>query len=638
MADSNDKNFVDTTIERKVKANAQKNYVERLTSLKESGVDSALCKGCLHFYMATQDGLHWPKCKLGYDVQVHLAEKQGRLKSLSPDEIQIYKFSRDPVRWAQLFLDYTPRWYQEELLQCSAQKVVVRAGRRIGKTDALVVRVLHSMFTKPGKDSNENYKVLVICPYERQVNLIFDRLRELISRSALLKDSILRDISNPQRIEFNNGSIVEGIPAGVRTGAKADQVRGKDADLIALDEADYLDEGSIESIMAIFASHEDCRLWASSTITGNRSFFYQWCTVKRLGFKEFVYPASVNPNWTAETELFYKQTYSEAAYKREFDVIFSEADDGVFQHKYIDKSMADYSYADCFRHPKNLYVMGVDWNSTGRGTHIIINEYDLVTNQFKVVLKEVVDGSEFTQHLAISRIIDLDQKWNCHFIYVDAGYGATQIETIKQYGMRNQLTGLAQKIKSVDFGSKTEIRDPYTGKMIKKATKPLVVELSARRMESYQCILPKAESVAGGLIDQMRGFKVKRYGRDGQPVYTDDADHTLVAWMLSIFGLIYEYSDLTKFSAVTAVRFLSNNGAVDTNLDERGRVKPKTREEKELKTPIPRWIDPKSDSTHRTAGDVIGMDVHKRIEHRRRWEGGSDGPRGQLPKGKRKKF
>lgn len=610
-------------IERRVTAVAKRNLVTRQQLLEQSGVNSDLCKNCLLKYQDEQGGMHWPKCSLGYDVQVGLDTKSGVLNNLSEDEKNIYKCSKDPVLWSKLMLDYTPRWYQEELLRCSAQKIVVRAGRRIGKTDSLAVKILYLMYTKPFKGESDSYKVLIICPYERQVNLIFDRLRELISKSPLIKDSILRDIHNPQRIEFTNGSICEGVPAGVRTGAKADQVRGKDADFIALDEADFLDEGSIESIMAIFASHKDCLLWASSTITGNRSFFYDWCTNKKLGFKEFRFPASVSPNWTEETELFYRQTYSEAAYKREFDVEFSEADDGVFLNKYIDKSLFDYGYNQCSRVANNLYVMGVDWNSTGKGTHIVVTEYDIRSHRFKLVFKEVVDGAEFTQTLAISRIIDIDFNWNCDYIYVDAGFGSTQIEDIKRYGLKNPSSNLSTKIKPVDFGSKTNIRDPYTGKMIKRHTKPLVVELAARRVESHQCMFPKSETQTGHLIDQMRSFKVKRYGRDGQPVYTDDNDHTLVAWMLSVFGLIYEFSDLTKFTPVTTVRFLQpasapksegNNEVVDT-------VK-KSRSEKERLKPMPRWVDVAKPGMNSTLSSLDHVNNATAAERRRRIHGG----------------
>lgn len=485
----------------------------------------------------------------------------------------------------------------------------------VHNTDALAVRVLHSATTKPTKRTDERYTVLIICPYERQVGLIFDRIREFIARSPALANSVTRDVHNPERIDFSNMSSIIGIPAGVRTGAKADQVRGQDGDLIVLDEADYLDEGSIDSIMAILSSNPDCQLWASSTPTGNRSFFYKWCTEKQLGFREFHFRSKDSPSWSDEVELFYRQTYTEAAYKREFDAEFGDTSEGVFQNKYVDRSIYDYELDGCTRTRNNLYVMGVDWNSTTYGTRIVVTEYDLSSYKFRLVDKAVIDANEFTQRKSIEKIIDMDSFWKCDYIYVDAGYGATQVEDLKSYGIAHPKSKMATKIRPIDFGSKTLIRDPFTKELIKKHTKPLVVEMAARRMESGQCILPRSEDSSNGLIGQIRGYQVLKYGRDGQPIYSTENEHTLVAWMLSIFGLIMEFTDVAKVSNATTVRFVAQEGM--PQIGSKGERDNDKADRKKRLTAPPRWVvtNNTNDTTLQRLSQV--QNVKKAETHRR---------------------
>lgn len=610
-----DKN-INVDVQRSVRESARKRLNEYISRFNKAKPDNPLCRKCMACYKTDHGGYLWPQCKLSTDTQLKLDELEGRMEQLSEEDQMIYKFSKDPVLWARLMFNYKARWYQEDLLRCSSPKKVVRMGRRSGKTDALAVKILHCAWTKPDKNPGERYTVLVICPYERQVSLVFDRIREFIAMNDDLKNSIDRDVSNPQRIEFTNMATIVGIPAGVRTGAKADQVRGQDADFLALDEADYLDQGSIESIMAIYASNPGCILWASSTPTGARNFFYEWCIKKTLGFKEFHYPSSVSPTWTPEIEMMFRQTYTDAAFAREFLAEFGEEDAGVFQHKYIQMSFENYDLDDCKPRPNTLKVMGVDWNSTGSGTHIVITEYDTDTDKFRLVCKEIVDVSEFTQQKGVDRIIRLDQKWNCDFIYVDAGFGSTQVELLHKFGMEHPKSGLAQKVKAIEFGSKTQIRDPYSKQLIKKHTKPLIVELAARRVESLQCVFPEDEDYPRGLIGQMRGFVVEKYGRDGSPIYSQGEDHTLVAWMLSIFGLIMEYTDIQRAIHACRVRFVNRKNVEERKIDEPGSTM--TGERTANVFASPRWVENTGPSNDRTLNRLGHAKTSQRQEKRSR--------------------
>ena len=127
----------------------------------------------------------------------------------------------DPIKWAQAFLrtfdprhytyiySWTARWYQVEMLRDKHTRKVYRCGRRIGKTETMVVEMLYLAFTK------KNFRVLMAAPYENQIRNMFTRLNELISESPLVKQAVVSSTKNPAKIEFANGSMILGFTTGM---------------------------------------------------------------------------------------------------------------------------------------------------------------------------------------------------------------------------------------------------------------------------------------------------------------------------------------------------------------------------------------------------------------------------------------
>lgn len=154
------------------------------------------------------------------------------LKNLSPVERKkLLEIAKDPVKWAQAYLrtfnpstkkvePWTARWYQVEMLRDKSVKKVYRCGRRIGKTETMVVEMLHMAFT------NRNFRILMAAPFENQIRNMFTRLNELVKESPLLKAEVVRSTKNPYCIELKNGSMILGFTAG----DDAASIRGQRAD------------------------------------------------------------------------------------------------------------------------------------------------------------------------------------------------------------------------------------------------------------------------------------------------------------------------------------------------------------------------------------------------------------------------
>lgn len=593
----------------------------------------SVCRGCLNQYRESLGHELPPECNMTHSIQVRELTAEGAFNEIPEDKREWARAIMNPVIWARYVIGWKAYWYQAEILLCSSRRKVVRAGRRIGKSDAMAISILWKMFlgTPAGKKRRE---ILLICPFQSQVDALFNRMRELIGNSPMLQEMVARETRDPQLIEFNNGATVQGFTSSDKS-AKGNRVRGQGATDIYFDEVDYIGQAAIESIMAIYVDNPDVTIWASSTPSGQRLHFWAWCKDKRLGYKEFKFTSRVSPNWNAETELFFRSTYTIGGFLHEFLAEFGESETAVFKPRHIEASMENYEYQTSVPRSGCLYTMGVDWNSVNSGVHIIIVEYDpnYVDDsdaedeeryRYRTIYKEIVQAEHFTQNLAVERICELNDKWDPLRIYVDSGYGETQIETLRMIGSQKPHTGLTRKVRPIVMNGNVDIHDPITGRKIKKHTKTLMVELAARQVEMLHCVFPRDEDASdhgrGGLVMQMRNFQVERWSESGRPIYTNEGEDTLTAWMLAMFAFILEYTRLGRPSMPSTVHFLGNAG-VDDDVDRRTKkdtVKDHA-EKRSKQAALPRSIPDNAQVYGRK--DLSSLQVGKRkmdAEHKRR--------------------
>jgi len=360
----------------------------------------------------------------------------------------------------------------------------------------------------------------------------------------------MRSVASPYyEIEFGNGSRVRGFSSGSSSGAEGVGIRGQDADRIYLDEADYLLSSDLSAITAITITTPSVYVWASSTPTGKRQHFYQWAKSTPT-YKEFYFPAMVVPHWEQvreETELEYAGRPDD--WTHEILAEFGEQAVGVFQTAYIDRASLAYEYAELQPQHGWIYSMGVDWNNDV-GTEIVITGYDN-HGGFQVVDATNIPKQEWTQIKGMEAIIRLNEKWRPQFLYMDEGYGSTNVELLKKYG-HDMLTkdpadpacALYNSLVSYDFGSKVEVYDPVSKQPIKKDAKPFLVENAVRRFEENSIRISSFDSV---LLRQLENYVIDHRTPAGRPTYKvleeSIGDHRLDAFMLSLVAFKLEISD-----------------------------------------------------------------------------------------------
>lgn len=527
------------------------------------------------------------------------------------DQVKLAKIMKDPVAWAQAFLrtfnpqtgriePWKARWYQVEMLQDNSKKRVYRCGRRTGKTETMVVESLFHVCTK------KNFRVLIITPYENQVRLAFMRLNELIKESPVVSSMVLSNTKNPYMIKMNNESAILGFTTGASSGGGAASIRGQRADLIVMDEVDYMGEADFDSVMIIAGERPEIRTVMSSTPTGKRSKFYQACTDPKMGFIEHFHPSTHNPNWNDEMEAEFRATLSEQGYVHEVEAEFGVQNTGVFDKDRVDEAKEFYNYAyaplDYYqeaaikrgdieppemliydrRHPapySRFRTIGVDWDKYEETSSIIVLEFNEKLKRFMILKAYSVPRSEYSYDMAVKTIIELNEIYKPAMIYCDRGAGEYQIEALCIHGKNHPETRLHEKVKGFQFSQKLDIQNPVTGEITKEPLKPFMITQLQIAFERNQLIISKYDEK---LYKQLIDYEVVKRAQNGNPIFTDVNEHFIDALGLAYLAMTLTFKELTGVmretemanKVLTSARHLISNEKALNSINRANEIKP----------------------------------------------------------------
>ena len=468
---------------------------------------------------------------------------------LSLRESLEYIINDDIVLWAKVHLNWEARGYQKTILRETrkSKKTVLRLGRRLGKTECMIVSILWHAFRQPNKrdvESAQAYEILILTPFETQIDLIFDRMKQLIDSSPTVSSMVSRTISH--RYEFTNGAIIKGLTVGSSSGKGASNTRGQAASLLILDECDYM--GSMEITNILNIANEDpsrIKIITASTPSGKHEEFYQWCVgasrqlyvseedIKNYTFSGFLEKTQEKGNgWTSlwAPSLVNKtildinpdtgQTYLEdikdeltsIRFEQEVFAMFGDMEFGVYKKDLLDAAYAfgdrvrtkyweDYTPEEKATFKVNragkILVAAVDFDIAQACPNILCVMYDKTKQEkyFEVLFRIDIPRTEFLLTSAVNKLIELNDEFNFDHIALDRGLGEQAVEMVKQYGQLNPQTGLHVKTVGYHFGSSLEVYDPVTLKKVKKDFKPFLVDNSVLVFERGRMVLNEKDKV-----------------------------------------------------------------------------------------------------------------------------------------------
>jgi replicative DNA helicase len=493
---------------------------------------------------------------------------------ISSEQQRQLHIAKDPVTWARNFLDVSPRVYQILILRDPSLRKVLRAGRRLGKSFSMAIQLLHYSYT------HKDGRCLVVAPMKSHVELIYQEVLRLASKSDVVMNSVSRKITSPQfLIQFSNGSTIRFFTSGMRSGGKSDVARGQEAHVIVLDEMDYMHADDLDALYAMLQKtaedQPDKIMIGASTPTGRRERFWEWSMSSR--FKEFWFPSYCNPFFSKEQEEEFREQYSPSAYRHEIEADWGEDSEGVYPRKYIDRAFISpsWTYNPEIISARSFHVIGVDWDKYGAGTNIVVlevcsNNYEdgRFRDKIKLCYREEIGKSEYTLTKAVDRIIELNEIFNPKHIYVDRGFGEVQVELLKKHGVENPKSKLKERVKGIGFGESIEVRDPYTKLMIKKEIKPFMVDNLRQYLEREQILFPESDEE---LYVQLISYVVVRTTSSGRPVFEAGGsamDHAHDALMLALLAVTQNYGEFSKTGFASNVESFSNSLLMQQNISD----------------------------------------------------------------------
>ena len=497
----------------------------------------------------------------------------AKVGGFNEDQQKTIHISSDPILWGREYLDLKPRIYQTLILRTPSRKKVLRLGRRMGKSFSMALYALWRAFTNPDE------KIIVIAPMKSHVGLLYDEIMKMAKRNDVIANEITSSVKSPQyEIKWSNGSVIRFFTTGMKSGGKANVTRGQEADVIILDEMDYMGPDDLNAIYVMLQDTSDEKLTekqliGASTPSGLREWFWKWCTDPSYNFKAYWFPSYVNPMWNYEMEQDFRRQYPrDNDYRREVEADWGEAADGVYKKGYVDRAFGglewnwDLLESDVYESDSN-FVLGVDWDKYGAGVNLVILEIcgqmrTLVNPELegkvRVAFREEIDKGEFTYTAAVERIIYLNNLFKFEAIYADRGAGEMQIEYLKEYGVNNPGTNLHKKIKGVQFAETIEVRDPYNGQAQKKRIKPFMVDNLYRMLEEDLIMFSGDDEE---LYFQLISYVVLRKTVYGDPVFGmggEAQDHAHDALILACLAYAENYDQLLKARYATKVLTFSN--------------------------------------------------------------------------------
>lgn len=438
-----------------------------------------------------------------------------------------------------------------------------------GKSYAIIMELMYKIAL-----AEKPLNILVAAPMVTmidEISQVFIELSNLID----IPDFIQSKKSSPiLEITFFNGSILKGITAA----DDGKSARGKKADVIWIDEVDFVPTKALDAIRAIQLDNPNVELIYTSTPIGEGNLF-NFANQKIT--KEFHYPTFTRPDYTDEMHSS-TEALSAIAYAQEILAIYGLDEAGVFPIRFIDMAY-DHYIKDCYNEDfvlnnrdRFILIIGVDWNHDNNGTRIVVLGHDRVYSKFFIVEKQRISKIKMTQTLAVQTIVDLNRKYNCDHIICDEGFGIAQVSMLRlkgeeQYG---KVPPNHPDIKLVDtvavsFGSTLEITDPVKHQTIKKNTKQYIVENAQKVLENNQLALDDLKD--DEVILQMKNYHIARTGLRGNIYKPKDkkiGDHDLDAFMLALYGFDMFYGAFIKPTLVEHGNILSK----DVNYAAAGRT------------------------------------------------------------------
>jgi hypothetical protein len=243
---------------------------------------------------------------------------------------------------------------QVDLFRRAGKRTLLNSSRQTGKTTAAAMKAVHTACWR------RNITVLITAPTKQQTREFMRKVRTFAAiaggqrtgdhsgqgptrtttnnRNETAAASVARGLTSGKGdkycIEFRNGSRIIGVAAD------PDSIRGFSAvALVIIDEAARVPDEVYYAILPMLAV-SDGSMWLLSTPKGKRGFFHEeWASPESEGWIKIRVTAAECPRISPEFLAAQKKRMGERRFAQEFQGVFIDLDQGVFDPDMVRKAI-----------------------------------------------------------------------------------------------------------------------------------------------------------------------------------------------------------------------------------------------------------------------------------------------------------
>ena len=236
------------------------------------------------------------------------------------------RLREEPSFFVEKILGIEPYPYQKEFIDSKKDRKAVVGGRQIGKTTMMAWMAIHefTMF----KDRN----ILLIAPTQRQALNFMRKLKKEIDEWIENEDEYGLKYVSKSRIEGENGSRIEALPALEET------IRGLTIDSAFIDEAAFIDRHIFTSIVSPMLATTDGQFVIGSTAWGKEGYLYNKFDEDEYWLSER-YTSMENPDIPARQIEEWRRDMTEIEFQREVLAQFSDKKNAFFKNRDINSAL-----------------------------------------------------------------------------------------------------------------------------------------------------------------------------------------------------------------------------------------------------------------------------------------------------------
>ena len=341
------------------------------------------------------------------------------------------KIAEDPVVFSKTILGFDPFPYQREFLRDFGKRVIVCAGRQVGKSTVAAAKAIYFAATR------ENSTILIVSATMRQSMLIFEKVADFVEKS-ILRYSVEKKTRT--RIVFKNGSRIIALPCG-----RGDTLRGYTADLVILDEAAFMPDRVIANVVLPMIAARDGYCWILSTPWDRGHIFYKiWSGGK--GWSKYYWPSKLNPLISGEFLQEQLELIGEERFLVEYEARFLDEQSSFFPMSLLRKCIEDYD-------PKieKGAIYGYDPGGRESLAALVGVKYDLRRGKWYLTYWRAEKCGRYTDFNAL--IYRIHEAAAMEKIIVDeTGLGGPIVEHLKELGLPVIGVKLTERVKEELFG------------------------------------------------------------------------------------------------------------------------------------------------------------------------------------------